>query len=878
MTATLRLLVVEDSEDDALLVVRELERSGHEVTFQRVDTGEAMSWALKNDRLDAVICDHSMPRFNSGAALEVLQESGQDIPFIIVSGTMGEDAAVAAMKSGAHDYILKNSLKRLVPAIEREMAEAAVRRERRKMALDLERSEQRFRLLAEQAQDLIYLYRLKPTAGFEYVSPSALAITGYTPEEHYADPELGFKIVLPEDRHILEDVLNAPQAQIKPVVLRWARKDGTVIWTEQRNVPIYDELGNVVAVEGIARDISERMRAQQEIQDKTRLTQTLLDGFPCVALLLRPGTREIVASNHAGAEVGAVPGKQCFATWGRRNSPCPWCLAPVSWATGQSQHLVVEALGVVWDAHWFPVSDNLYVHYAFDISEQKRNEQQLLESEEKYRTLFEEIKDAVFVSTPAGRLLDMNSAGVELFGYASKEEILNIDLPRDLYFDPAERERFRSALDRQGYVKDFEMHLKRKDGAILLASTTASLARDKEGKPLVYRGIIKDMTEHHRLEEQFFQSQKMESIGRLVGGVAHDFNNILTGIIGFSDLAMAGTTEGHPLWFYLDQIKRQGERAAALTHKLLAFSSRQVLERKNMDLNQAIGDMDKFLRRVIGEQIELKVVAAPELGSVFADPVQVEQVLMNLCVNARDAMREGGLLTIETMKVVLDETYCRSNAWARPGEYAQISVSDTGEGMPPEVMEHLFEPFFTTKERGKGTGLGLATVFGIVKQHGGFINVTSRPGKGTTFYIYFQSVPGPAEVVEPAASQTTLRGCETILVAEDEESVREIVTRVLRGQGYNVLLAGDGDEALKVFGSHRESIKLVILDMVMPKRGGQEVYEELRSGNPGLKCLFVSGYAADGIGQSLPPRETRFLAKPFSPTELARRVRQILDG
>lgn len=512
-------------------------------------------------------------------------------------------------------------------------------------------------------------------------------------------------------------------------------------------------------------------------------------------------------------------------------------------------------------------------------TEQRRAEETLRISEEKYRRLFQESKDAVTITTPEGRFIDINPAGVELFGYSSREEMLLVDIVRDLYFSAEVRREFARLIGQNGYVKDYELAMKRKDGHKLIVNSTAGAVRDNEGNIAFYWAILRDMTAHKALQEQLLQSQKMESIGRLVGAVAHDFNNILTGIIGFSDLAMMGITEEHPLWVHLDQIRRQGERAAALTRQLLAFSSRQVLERRNIDLNQIITDIDTFLRRVIGEDIHLKVVPSANLGAVYADPAQIGQVLMNLCVNARDSMPDGGRLTIETSNIYLDGRDRGGRGSIEPGDYVRVTVSDTGVGMTREVKEHLFEPFFTTKGKGKGTGLGLATVYGIVKQHGGLIHVRSGPGRGTTVFMFFKASPGVAERFDGAPSTEELRkGDETILVAEDEESVRDFVCRALRAQGYEVILAPDGEEVLQLFEANRGRVRMAVLDVVMPRLGGIEAFEKLRARSPGLRCLLMSGYIPQDADHGFDLKAgMEFLQKPFSAADLIRRVREILD-
>jgi PAS domain S-box-containing protein len=381
------------------------------------------------------------------------------------------------------------------------------------------------------------------------------------------------------------------------------------------------------------------------------------------------------------------------------------------------------------------------------------------------------------------------------------------------------------------------------------------------------------------LEEQLLQSQKMEAIGRLAGGIAHDFNNILTIIKGYSQLSLSELKEGHPLRENLEAINKSTDRATDLIRKILAFSRRQVMEMKVLDLNTLLMDLDKLLRRVIGEDIELVAVLAEDLGRVKVDPGQIEQVILNMAVNAKDAMPNGGKLTIETANAELDEAYARSHLAVIPGRYVMLSMSDTGVGMSPEVKERIFEPFYTTKEKSKGTGLGLSTVYGIVKQSGGNIWVYSELGQGTTFKIYLPREEEPLEEVrEKVVKEELSRGSETVLVVEDEEELRKLAVRFLEKQGYKVLEASQGDEALFICGQHEEPIHLLVTDVVMPGMSGRELSERLTSLCPEIKILYMSGHTNGAIFHHgvLEPG-VNFLQKPFTPEALARKVREVLE-
>ena len=391
--------------------------------------------------------------------------------------------------------------------------------------------------------------------------------------------------------------------------------------------------------------------------------------------------------------------------------------------------------------------------------------------------------------------------------------------------------------------------------------------------------LARQETERERksLEEQLHQAQKMESIGQLAGGVAHDFNNILQAIVGYADLLLDRLPERDKTREFAENIVHSAERASSLTRQLLAFSRRQVLEMEDLDLNEVVDGLFKMLKRMIGEDIEVEIPQGRRLGIVHADRGQMEQVLLNLCVNARDAMPEGGALTIETENVAMDSKYCEAHAWASPGRYVLLSVTDTGCGMDAETQAHIFEPFFTTKEMGKGTGLGLATVYGIVRQHQGMIQVYSEVGKGTTFKVYLPSLERAASPVETKAVTRSEGGTETILVAEDDETLRKLAVRIFEGAGYTVLPAVNGSEALDVFNTHAAGIDLVLLDVVMPKMGGKAVYDVLRQQHPGLRFLFSSGYSTSAIHTDFALKAgIDLIQKPYAPDALLRKVREVL--
>ena len=507
----------------------------------------------------------------------------------------------------------------------------------------------------------------------------------------------------------------------------------------------------------------------------------------------------------------------------------------------------------------------------------KRNELALRRSEARYRSLVQSSVYGIYRSSIEGRFLDVNPALITMLGYESAEQVLLLDPEKDVFAQPQEHARLIEEFRRSGRLDGVELKWKRKDGIVITVRISGRAVSSADEPADVLEAIAEDVTDRRALEDQLRQSQKMEAVGRLAGGVAHDFNNLLMVISGYAEVILASLPLADPLHEKGRAIQLAADRATTLTRQLLAFSRKQLLELKVVDVNAIVQDMERLLRPLIGENVELVTELTPHAAHVRADAGQLEQVLMNLVVNAKDAMPEGGRLMIQTQNIVMDESHRRGTQFIRPGSYVMLSVSDTGSGMDKETQSRIFEPFFTTKEKGKGTGLGLSTVYGIVKQSGGYVMVQSEVDRGSTFQIYLPQVEGVAEKHAVPAADAASGGNETVLLVEDEESVRQLVRDTLSGKGYRVLEAESGEAGLATAEKHGEKIDLVITDVVMPGMTGREMVKQLAQARPGVKVLYLSGYTEDAIlSDGSIESGTAFLQKPFSLQSLSKKVREVL--
>ena len=771
--ALIRLLLVEDSPDDVELLLLELKLAGYRVDHTVAKNQEEFRLAYQKNKFDAVLADFRLPGWTGLDVLAEIRAAGDDVPFLLVTGTLGEEAAVECIKQGVNDYILKDHLSRLPVALQRALQQRALREQSEKAHAALAESEAQVR---RQFAELDLLYR---------TAPICIAVL---------------------DRE-----------------LRYVRVNEALAANHRRSPADF-----------IGKSLQDMVPQEVAAEAAELYRRVFATGEPILNVEVRINrkyhpfeSRDYLASFY-----------------------------PLITPEG-----LIEAACLV----------------MVDITERKRAEEDLRRSEARNRDLVTHSLYGICRAGLDGSFLDANPALLRILGMDSWDDLRALNLMRDVLRFPEQFVKLLASCRENSQTLGAETEWRRRDGGIVsmrLHLRRLSSPGDQESVEI----IAEDVTELRATERQLRQAQKFEAIGQLAGGIAHDFNNVIGAILGWAELGSDENRATPQIAERFTRIREQADRAAALTRELLAFARRQVLQPRPVDLNAVTSGLMSFLDRVIGRDVELKVITSP-LNPVKADPTQIEQVLMNLCLNARDAMPSGGRLLIETEMVELDDSYCRFDPSVAPGRYAVLSVSDTGIGMDAETRERIFEPFFTTKGPAQGTGMGLATVYGIVKQHGGFIHVYSEPGQGSLFRIYLAAMDGVAREgsAEKAAAPAhhDSRGFETILIAEDHESIRDMARQSLIALGYRVLSAANGEEALAL--CKKEVPALAILDIVMPKLGGLATAAQLTERFKGLPILFTSGYSQDSENLAGAAPSARYLQKPYSPTMLGRLIREILD-
>ena len=731
----------------------------------------------------------------------------------------------------------------------------------------------------------------------ELLNSTAEALTGWTEAEARGRPvDEVFRIINEETRETVEN----PVVRVlrEGVVVGLANhtllmaRDGVKRPIADSGAPILDGRGAVTGVVLVFRDQTEERAAMEALRTARREWQATFDAMlDPVALLAPDGT--VQQYNQAFTslfedETGSLTGHRCFRLIHKTEDHIPGCSLVRARRSGTRENMELP----MGDRTFLVTVDPIkalsgemagYVHIMRDITERKLAEARLGESEETYRNLFQNAQVGLFRTRISdGKILESNEQLARMFGYDSREAFVAEYATAINYVDPDTREKMLDEIRNDGVLKDFEARFYRKDGSVFWARYSARIYPDKGW----IEGVAEDITGRKRVEEekeklqkQLQQAQKMESVGRLAGGVAHDFNNMLGIILGYTEMAIEEVSPGTSLRNSLHEIRKAAGRSADLTRQLLAFARKQTIDPKVLDLNATVEGMLKMLSRLIGEDIDLAWLPGPALWPVKMDPAQVDQLLANLCVNARDAIAGVGKVTIETGNVCFDEAYCANHAGSVSGDYVMLAVSDNGCGMDEETMRNLFDPFFTTKEVGKGTGLGLATVYGIVKQNNGYINVYSEPGRGTTFKIYLPRHGAGVVEAEPARSTDFHLGRgETVLMVEDEPALLAMGKAMLEKLGYTVLGAADPAQALRLAHEHTGEIHLLMTDLVMPQMNGRDLAERLMSDRPAMKCLFMSGYTANVIAHhGVLDARVHFIQKPFSIKDLGAKVREVLD-
>lgn len=1140
MKPILRVLIVEDSDDDTLLLVHQLKKNNFSIEHKRVDTADAFEAALKEHEWDIILSDFKMPHFSGSEALEIYKKFELDIPFIIVSGTIGEETAVAAMKAGAHDYIMKNNFKRLLPSIEREVRESKNRAERKRLELEQKIAEESVKQSAvrlNEAQriahvgsweldlrtnillwsDEIYrIFEIDPQrfgASYEaflnLIHPedrdavnaaytnSVKSKTPYTidhrllfpdgrikfvhercetfygddgaplrslgtvqditkqkeAEEHIrlaneewertfnaiTDPimildkhhrvikankimeavfdnkselmglpcyeavhgtssppdfcphslllkdgcphaveifeqRLGGSFIVsvsplltPDgalygsihiarnitDRKLMEQALSESElkyrkifenvqdifyqtdlagiiTEISPSIERYSEytradllgkpvtsvyhnpkdrdrllqiikekgevvdyelqlksKLGRLIYASVNAHILYDKEGKLAGTEGSLRDITERKKAEREM---IMLSQAIKNVSECVSvtdehdIILFVNTafldtygytkEELVGKNismvrsekNTSAVVAEILPSTLRGTWegevmNKRKDGSEFLVHLSTTSVRDDRNNIIALIGV-----------------AKDITEQRKAEEALRESEERYRNLFEQDSNGSYITTVEGELIDCNPAFLKIFGFHSKEEAIATNIT-SIYKTPEQRKDFIELLRSKKRIEGMEFEFQHKNGTTVYAIKNAIGIFDQNDALIKIQGYIIDDTERRVLRQQLIQSQKIESLGVLAGGIAHDFNNILGIILGYISMLRMGTYTREQLQAWLETITNAIDRGAGLVKQILTFARKTDVMYGLVDANSMIKEFIKMLQETFPKNIAIESHLADQPLPTVLDETQLHQALLNLTVNARDAMPQGGTLTITT-KLVAHDILQSKVPEAADDQYLCISVSDTGTGMDNETKRRIFEPFFTTKEKGKGTGLGLPVVYGIVKSHKGFLTLDSKVGTGTTFYLYIPfSATAEAMVRQKDQAEEEIQGgTETILLVEDEEALIYLIQMLLETKGYRVLTAGDGVEAVEFFRHHKNEIDLVVSDIGLPRLTGDQVFLQMKEINPNVKTILASGYLeAEKKSELLQAGAKNFIQKPYEPGEILKTIRSVLD-
>ena len=884
----LNLLSLEDSPRDFEFICEALVQAGFIFKTDRAETGAEFISLLKTGAWDIILADFKLPGYDAFSALEKALEIRPDVPFIVVSGSIGEETAIDLIKKGAVDYVLKDRLERLPFVIRRALDEASQKRARQQAEEDLTANYTLLRIAGETARfggwsvDLPdYTARWSDTVADIHEMPR-----GYSPSVRDA-----INFYAPGWRERISKAFKNCAGNGIPYdqELEILTGTGKQIWVRTNGVAIRDESGTIVKVQGSFQDISEKKRIEEALYDSEAQYRAMIEASP-LAIIRNDLDGRIQSWNPAAERIFGWTEKEVLG-----NLP-PYLPKDriEEFEILRKQVIQGKVLTQVevnrQRKDGTPIQVNLstaaiynkdggtdgYIAILDDITLRKQAES------ERHRliTAIEQSDESIIITDPKGLIQYVNPAFERISGYLKKD--IQGMTPRILKSGKQDETFYRNLWTTLLAGHTFKGHItnKRKDGSLFTEDASISPVFGTDGRLNTFVAVKRDVTAHIQLEAQYQQAQKMESVGQLAGGVAHDFNNMLTIIMSYTQMAMTAVGLSSPIHKDLEQVYKAAQKSADITRQLLAFARRQVVAPKVLDLNETLETMLKMIRRLIGENIELVWHPGTALWTVMADPAQIDQILANLCVNAKDAINGTGSLIIETANTTFDEAYCRTHPGFVPGRFVRLSVSDTGSGMSKEILERVFEPFFTTKETGKGTGLGLSTVYGIVKQNNGFINVYSEPGKGTTLRIYLPQQAGqtgPAQADEK--SQPVEGRGETILVVEDDPAILEVTRKILSFLNYKLLEAATPTQALFLAEEHAGRIDLVLTDMVMPEMSGPDLARRLKTLYPGLKMVFMSGHTADVVSRKeFSDNDIPFIQKPFTFTDISLKIRETLDG
>lgn len=874
---------MEDEPNDAELDMRELQRAGYNPVWKRVET-ELDFLAELDQGWEIILADYNLPSFDGLRALELLTTRKLDIPFILVSGAIDCDKAVTVMKAGANDYIMKDDLGRLAPTVEREMRDAAERREHLLANQALRESEERFRVLVEDSPDGIGIYQ---SGSLVFINSSGARQLGASTKEEL----LGLKaekIIHPEDFPYTMELLKrrmAGETSVHPAEVRYVRVDGTILSVEVTVTPMTFD-GNP-AVQFVARDITERNRREKEMRDSRELYCSLVETLP-QAVFRKDREGHFVFCNQRFCDDLSRSNEEILG-----KTDADFFEPRIAAAYRQDDLRVIDSGSPVDQVEEYkgPDGKTKFVHTVktplrdssgntigiqgifWDVTELKL----MAQAHAQLAKAVDQTAEAIIITDVHGHIQYANPAFETITGY-SREEVIGKN-PRILKSGRHDAEFYRKMWETisAGNVWTGDMFNKRKNGTLYEENVTISPMRDAAGQIVNYVAVKRDITERKNLEAQLMRNQRIESIGLLAGGIAHDLNNVLAPILMSVELLeMKFSEEGTQKT--LSTIGASAQRGAELIKQVLAFSKGTQGGRTTLQLRHVIREIQGIVRQTFPKSIELQIDLPKDLWTVDGDATQLHQVLMNLCVNARDAMPSGGRITITAENQIVDQTFAQMNPEAKAQPYVILIVADTGTGIPPEVRDRVFDPFFSTKEPGKGTGLGLYTVMTVVRGHGGFLNVYSEVGRGTRFKVYLPATISPELEAKAAERTGMLRGHgELVLLVDDEAAIRIVGEQILTALGYRVLTAEDGAEAVALGIQQITDLKLLITDMMMPIMDGAATIRALRRLAPGLKVIAMSGL--DSTDQERDPSKTganAFLSKPFTAETLARTAHQLL--